>query len=89
MQNDNYHSFILTLFAKSLEPYRGIKNHLIQQNDSWCKIYKVILRAREVGIEPTTNRLTGDRSTAELLPNVFNSGVAQPKQLNNKSRIFN
>ena len=27
--------------------------------------------APEVGIEPTTNRLTGDRSTAELLRNVF------------------
>ena len=26
-----------------------------------------------VGIEPTTNRLTGDRSTAELLPNLFYS----------------
>ena len=25
-----------------------------------------------VGIEPTTNRLTGDRSTAELPRNVYN-----------------
>ena len=25
-----------------------------------------------VGIEPTTNRLTGDRSTAELPRNLFN-----------------
>ncbi len=31
---------------------------------------KIVL-AREVGIEPTTNRLTGDRSTAELLPNIL------------------
>jgi hypothetical protein len=29
------------------------------------------LRAPEVGIEPTTNRLTGDRSTAELLRNII------------------
>ena len=29
------------------------------------------LQAREVGIEPTTNRLTGDRSTAELPRNIF------------------
>jgi hypothetical protein len=52
-----------------------------QQNTHW-QIQKIdvqlkkkpryrrgFLLARKVGIEPTTNRLTADRSTAELLPN--------------------
>ena len=31
--------------------------------------------AAKVGFEPTTNRLTADRSTAELLGNFFKNGT--------------
>ena len=33
-----------------------------------------------VGIEPTTNRLTGDRSTAELPRNLFFKRTSGPKE---------
>ena len=45
--------------------------------------------AREVGIEPTTNRLTGDRSTAELLPNLlFHQEVVYYLNYSRMSYIF-
>lgn len=37
---------------------------------------ETFIMAREVGFEPTTNRLTAERSTAELLPNIHFSTEA-------------
>ena len=34
--------------------------------------------ARGVGLEPTTNRLTADRSTAELPPNMLLNELTTP-----------
>ena len=44
------------------------------------------LRAPGVGIEPTTNRLTGDRSTAELPRNIYSTFTLSPARLNDFSR---
>ena len=43
--------------------------------------------AREVGIEPTTNRLTGDRSTAELPRNILH--CKEPYYINRNSKKNN
>lgn len=52
---------------------------------------KVILLAPWVGIEPTTNRLTGDRSTAELPRNnsfILSKNILKSKTKNPKTEIW-
>jgi hypothetical protein len=45
--------------------------------------------APEVGLEPTTNRLTADRSTTELLRNQKNEGEIETFRLRVFKRNFN